>query len=117
MDSAVSAFHAGEREMQARVGVRERLEEIGSKVIRDFMPDQHRELFGKLPTLLLATPDDTGQPWATMLYGPAGFITSPDARTLRMQALPAADDPVAPWLKGGAAVGLLGLEPLTRRRN
>ena len=34
-----------------------------------------------------------------------------------MQARPAADDPVAPWLVEGAAVGLLGLEPHTRRRN
>ena len=117
MKAAGSAFHAGERAMQERVGVRERLEEIGSKVIRDFMPDQHREFFGKLPTLMLAAQDDAGQPWATMLHGPAGFITSPDSRTLRMRAFPAADDPVTPWLTEGAPVGLLGLEPHTRRRN
>ena len=112
-----SAFHAGEQALQARAGVRERLEEIGHKVVRDHMPDQHRELFGKLPTLLLAAQDDQGQPWATMLHGPAGFVSSPDARTLRVQARPAADDPVAPWLTEGAAVGLLGLENHTRRRN
>jgi len=115
MDAA--PFHAGEQALQARVGVRERMEEIGQKVIRDQMPDQHRELFGKLPTLLLGVQDDQGQPWATMLHGPAGFITSPDARTLRVQARPASDDPVAPWLTKGADVGLLGLENHTRRRN
>ena len=37
--------------------------------------------------------------------------------TLRVAALPAADDPAAPWLAEGAALGLLGLEPHTRRRN
>ncbi len=115
MDAA--PFHTGELALQARVGVRERMEEIGPKVIRDQMPDQHRELFGKLPTLLLGAQDDQGQPWATMLHGPAGFVTSPDARTLRVQARPASDDPVAPWLSEGAAVGLLGLEFHTRRRN
>mgnify|MGYP003331154878 CR=1 FL=1 len=52
-----------------------------------------------------------------MLQGTPGFIDSPDARTLRIEALPAADDPVRPWLHEGAAVGLLGLEPHTRRRN
>jgi len=115
MDSA--PFHTGEQALQARTGVRERMEEIGDKVIRDHMPDQHRELFGKLPTLLLGVQDEHGQPWATMLHGPAGFVGSPDARTLRVQAKPAADDPVAPWLGEGAAVGLLGLEFHTRRRN
>ncbi|WP_298830633.1 pyridoxamine 5'-phosphate oxidase family protein [uncultured Piscinibacter sp.] len=112
-----SAFHAGEQALQARTGVRERLEAVGRAVVRDHMPEAHRELFGKLPTLLLAVQDDSGQPWATMLHGPAGFVSSPDARTLRVQARPAVDDPAAPWLVAGAAVGLLGLEPHTRRRN
>lgn len=112
-----SAFHAGEQALQARAGVRERLESVGQVVIRDHMPDQHRELFGKLPTLLLAVQDDSGQPWVTLLHGPAGFITSPDARILQVHALPAPGDPVHLWLAEGAAVGLLGLEPHTRRRN
>jgi len=85
--------------------------------IRDHMPDPHRELFGKLPNLLLAVQDDSGQPWATMLHGPAGFVGSPDAHTLRVRARPLADDPLAAWLVEGAPVGLLGLEPHTRRRN
>ena len=114
---AASPFHAGEQALQARTGVRERLEAIGHAVIRDHMPEQHRELFAKLPTLLLGIQDDRGQPWATMLHGQAGFVSSPDAHTLTVQAQPAADDPVAPWLVEGAAVGLLGLEPHTRRRN
>lgn len=112
-----SPFHVGEQALQSRTGVRERLEAVGRSVIRDHMPDPHRELFAKLPTLLLAAQDDQGQPWATMLHGPAGFVGSPDARTLRVQARPAVDDPLTPWLVEGAAVGLLGLEPHTRRRN
>ncbi len=115
MDAAT--FHAGEQALQARSGVRDRLEAIGRAVIRDHMPDQHRELFTKLPTLLLAVQDNQGQPWATMLHGPAGFIRSPDPSTLQVAVLPAADDPVSRWLVEGAAVGALGLEPHTRRRN
>ncbi|MFT3955698.1 MAG: pyridoxamine 5'-phosphate oxidase family protein [Piscinibacter sp.] len=115
MDTAT--FHAGEQALQERSGVRDRLEAIGRMVIRDHMPDQHRELFGKLPTLLVAVQDEQGQPWATMLHGPAGFIRSPDPTTLAVDALPAADDPVARWLVEGAAIGALGLEPHTRRRN
>jgi predicted pyridoxine 5'-phosphate oxidase superfamily flavin-nucleotide-binding protein len=114
---APSPFHAGEQALQARAGVRERIEALGRHIIRDHMPAQHRELFGKLPTLLLGVLDDEGQPWATMLHGAPGFVSTPDAKTLRILARPAADDPVAPWLAEAAPVGVLGLEAPTRRRN
>ena len=112
-----SPFHLGEQALQSHAGLRERLEAVGQVALRDHMPDQHRELFGKLPTLLVAAQDDEGRPWATMLHGAAGFVTSPDARTLRIAGRRAEDDPVTPWLVEGARVGLLGLEPQTRRRN
>lgn len=114
---ADAPFHAGEQALQAQAGLRERLEAVGRGVVRDHMPEQHRELFGKLPTILLAVQDGEGRPWATLLHGEPGFVSTPDARTLRLRARAAADDPVAPWLVPGAAVGLLGLEPHTRRRN
>lgn len=112
-----SAFHEGEQAMQALCGVRERVEAAGRLVIRDHMPDQHRELFERLPTLLVATLDDGGQPWATMLAGPPGFVQTPDMRIMRVHARPDIDDPVGRGLRPGAAIGLLGLEPHTRRRN
>ena len=55
-----SAFHAGERALQARAGVRERIDEVGPQVMRDFMPDQHRELFEKLPLLFVGSLDAQG---------------------------------------------------------
>lgn len=112
-----AAFHPGEVALQRLAGVDQRMDAIGRTVIRDHMPDQHRELFEKLPTLLLGAVDAQGQPWATMLAGAPGFIRTPDARTLHAAALPAKDDPVATLLAEGAPVGLLGLEPHTRRRN
>ena len=48
-----ATYHDGERAVQARTGALERLAAIGPRVVRDYMPDQHRELFEKLPTLLL----------------------------------------------------------------
>jgi predicted pyridoxine 5'-phosphate oxidase superfamily flavin-nucleotide-binding protein len=112
-----AAFHPGEVALQRFAGVDQRLDAIGRTVIRDHMPDQHRELFDKLPTLLLGAIDQQGQPWATMLAGAPGFIRTPDAKTLQVAALPAADDPVAPLLAECAPLGLLGLQPQTRRRN
>lgn len=110
-------FHAGEQALQERLGVRERLERGAPTFMREHMPDQHRELFNKLPTLLLGALDAQGQPWATMLGGAPGFVSTPDARQMRIELGRRGDDPVLQKLQAGAAVGVLGLEPQTRRRN
>ncbi|WP_423595523.1 pyridoxamine 5'-phosphate oxidase family protein [Roseateles sp. MS654] len=115
-----TTWHAGEQALQQRAGFLDRLAEVGPQVIRDHMPDQHRELFGKLPTMLLGALDASGQPWATMLAGPPGFVGTPDARTMTVAARLDGQDPALAALRArgpGAPVGLLGLEPHTRRRN
>lgn len=109
-------FHPGELGLQARGGSREHLAGIGPRVIRSFMPDQHRDFFAELPFLLAATLDAQGQPWASVLAGPPGFIRSPDPERLRVGALPIAGDPLGA-LRAGQAIGLLGIQPHTRRRN
>ena len=117
---ASSAWHAGEQALQARAGVRERMAAVGEVVVRDHMPDQHRELFEKLPTLLLGALDAQGQPWATMLAGPPGFVHTPHAQRMDVAAAIDAADPALAALAAhgtGAPVGVLGLEPHTRRRN
>ena len=112
-----SPWHAGESRLQQRLGVAERMAVFGRKVIRDFMPDQHRAFYGQLPFLLVGVVDADGNPWATVLEGQPGFLSSPDAKALRISALPGPGDPAGPALKLGSAVGLLGIEPHTRRRN
>lgn len=111
------AFHEGERAVQARLGVQERLAQIGSQVIRDFMPDQHRAFFEQLPFLIAGTVDGQGQPWASVLAQPPGFIRSPDPKQLVVRAQPLQGDPLTETLADGAPIGLLGIEPHTRRRN
>ena len=112
-----SPFHAGEQALQARAGMRERIERAGRNMIRDFMPDQHREFFAAQPLILVGSLDARGRPWASMLTGDPGFIASPDARTLRVDALPVRGDPLASNLAVGAPLGMLGIEFATRRRN
>jgi predicted pyridoxine 5'-phosphate oxidase superfamily flavin-nucleotide-binding protein len=112
-----ATFHAGELAMQRRAGVAARLQEIGDKVIRDHMPDQHRAFFRQLPTLVVGSVDAQRRPWASMLVGEPGFVSDADARHLRIDAWPDAGDPLAAHLAIGAPLGLLGLEPSTRRRN
>ncbi|MFM9924274.1 pyridoxamine 5'-phosphate oxidase family protein [Variovorax sp. H27-G14] len=110
-------FHAGERAMQALGGSREQMEVAGPRVIRDHMPEQHRAFFSLLPFLVVGSLDASLQPWASVLAAPAGFMHSPDPTHLRVDALPQAGDPLAGQLAQGAPLGLLGIQPHTRRRN
>jgi predicted pyridoxine 5'-phosphate oxidase superfamily flavin-nucleotide-binding protein len=112
-----SPWHDGERRLQQRIGVADRMEEFGRKVIRDFLPDQHRDFYGQLPFMLLGTVDADGNPWASIIEGPPGFAHSPNRQLLALDCLPAAGDPARSNIEAGAAVGLLGIELHTRRRN
>jgi predicted pyridoxine 5'-phosphate oxidase superfamily flavin-nucleotide-binding protein len=113
----MGAFHEGELAWQAHTGVRDRLGDVAARAIRDHMPEQHREFFAQLPWVVVGSVDDDGQPWASALSGPPGFASSPDPRALEIAAWPAAHDPLATALREGATLGLLGIQPHTRRRN
>lgn len=112
-----SAFHEGERAMQATVGLESRMAQIGDHVLRDHMPDEHRDFFALLPFVVIGSLDADGTPAASILAAPPGFVTSPDDRTLRLATLPTAGDPLAETLRPGASIGILGIQPHTRRRN
>ena len=113
----LQAFHAGERLMQARVGVEERMAALGGQVIRTAMPEQHRLFFAQLPFVIAGSVDAEGQPWDSVLAHPPGFIGSPDARHLLIRARPGVADPLHETLVAGAPLALLGIEQHTRRRN
>lgn len=112
-----SPWHPGEKQLQERAGVAGRMEAFGRRVIRDHMPDQHRDFYRQLPFVLLGAVDAGGRPWASIVEGPVGFAHSPQPRLLRLDALPGDGDPAAQALRDGAAVGMLGIELHTRRRN
>jgi predicted pyridoxine 5'-phosphate oxidase superfamily flavin-nucleotide-binding protein len=112
-----SPFHAGERAVQERLGVADKVEMSGRRVIRDFMPDQHREFFAQLPFVLLGSVDRDGQPRASVMYGEPGFMSTPDARHLELRGHLPTGDPLYGNMVQGDALGLLGIEPHTRRRN
>jgi uncharacterized protein len=112
-----SAWHPGERAIQAEVGVADRMEELGRRVVRDAMPDQHRAFFAQIPFIVAGSVDDRGDAWATLMAGEPGFIASPTATTLEIAARTDPSDPAGAGLREGEGIGLLGIELHTRRRN
>ena len=53
-------WHAGEIELQRRIGVESKMAEVGKRVIRSYMPEQHRSFFSQLPFIVIGSVDDDG---------------------------------------------------------
>ncbi|UTW56284.1 pyridoxamine 5'-phosphate oxidase family protein [Kordiimonas sp. SCSIO 12610] len=115
--SGHSPFHEGELMVQEKLGVKEQVAKYAPRMIRDFMPDQHRELFEKLPFVILGGLDEAGDVWATIMAGTPGFVEAPDTTNLVINAALFDGDPLTDGLLTGSKVGFLGLETTTRRRN
>jgi ferredoxin-NADP reductase/predicted pyridoxine 5'-phosphate oxidase superfamily flavin-nucleotide-binding protein len=112
-----SPFHAGEIELQRMLGVAERMDMFGRRVIRDHMPEQHRDFFEQLPFLVAGAVDCSGDVWATLMAGEPGFAHSPDPRTLTLNLPLDHEDPAMNGQIDNGAIGILGIELSTRRRN
>ncbi|MEO0988537.1 MAG: pyridoxamine 5'-phosphate oxidase family protein, partial [Cyanobacteria bacterium J06639_14] len=112
-----SPFHPGEQAIQAKLGARDRMDTLGRRMIREFLPEQHRQFYAQLSYFLVGTVDGEGRPWASILVGEPGFIATPSDRTLQITAQPLFGDPLAANLAAGTDIGFLGIELHTRRRN
>lgn len=112
-----SPWHAGELALQSSTDVVAKMDDIGRRVVRDYMPDQHREFFAQIPFVVLGTVAPDGRPWATLRAGRPGFLHAPDPRRLDIAVAREAADPADSGLQDGNAIGLLGIDLATRRRN
>ena len=112
-----SPFHADELAAQRLAGVDSQADSSGRRGIRRYMPEQHREFYAQQPFMVFGGVDGSGQPWATIRTGVPGFVSSPDANTLRIESRALPGDPLGPNWQTGAMIGGLGIQPHTRRRN
>lgn len=110
-------WHEGETFLQEKAGVAERMAAVGQRVVRDFMPDQHRDFYAQLPFIVIGGVDPGGDVWATFIEGQPGFMSAPSPTVLDIAARIDPSDPAAAGLVDGKAIGLLGIEMHTRRRN
>lgn len=112
-----SPFHEGELAIQDRVGVRAKMDEMGRRVVRRYLTDQHQDFFPLLPYVLIGSVDAQGRPWASVLLGEPGFISVVSRTVLRLRARPLHGDPLGGALMRGAEIAMLGVQLHTRRRN
>jgi predicted pyridoxine 5'-phosphate oxidase superfamily flavin-nucleotide-binding protein len=110
-------FHAGERSLHKKLGIGGRHHQLGLRMVRGHMPDQHRKFFADLSSVHIGAVDNTGHPWATTRVGPVGFMTSPNDQTLNISSQPLAGEPTCLNLTVGAKVSVVGIQFETQRRN
>ncbi|MCF2526591.1 pyridoxamine 5'-phosphate oxidase family protein [Yinghuangia soli] len=108
-------YHRGELAVQDRAELsRQAAFSLGG--IGGTIPPVAAAFLAEQPLIVVGGTDADGRTWATQLTGPPGFLRVPDPETLLIDARPLPEDPLAALLAGPAQVGMIAIEPASRRR-
>lgn len=111
----MNAYHAGELAVQRRMGQAEIAARVG-RMIRREIPAAAAAFLVEQPMVVLAATDDAGRVWAGLVTGAAGFVHADD-QTIAVDALPVPGDPLHNVLRRpDQQVGMIAIEPQSRRR-
>jgi predicted pyridoxine 5'-phosphate oxidase superfamily flavin-nucleotide-binding protein len=97
--SAKIKWHEGERFIQDQISVPTTTRNNLNSYIKTFMPAQHQELFNKLPYFAVGTIDSLGRPWASIISGNSGFLSSETSNSLKISTTLSDADPFVRNLK------------------
>lgn len=111
----MATFHEGEITVQQQAGVRWMAERVGQSIHPTLPRDAQRFLQAQ-PFVVVGGADGAGRVWATLLRGAPGFMQALDERTVRLETLPREGNPLREAWSETAPIGLIALEPSTRRR-
>jgi predicted pyridoxine 5'-phosphate oxidase superfamily flavin-nucleotide-binding protein len=116
LDEHTGPFHDGELALQRATGERD----IGARngrIIADHIIPNAAGFIACQQLAIAATLDGDRRLWGSALVGPPGSFTVPDlARVTLDRAAGAAGDPLWGNITGDPRIGLLFIEPVTRRR-
>jgi predicted pyridoxine 5'-phosphate oxidase superfamily flavin-nucleotide-binding protein len=111
----MSSFHEGEFHVQERACVRALADKVG-RSIHDSIPPSAASFALEQRLAVVATVDSQGWVWASPVVGEPGFLSTENEHTLRVKLPAAADDILLENLRRNHTIGLLVLDPRTRRR-
>lgn len=100
--------------MQSLVGVGERAER-NARALRGDIPEVAAAFLAAQPQVMTSSIDSDGRVWASLLSGPPGFTRASHERQVVIAAAPLPGDPLDA-LADGDRMGVLGVEPESRRR-
>lgn len=110
-----AVYHAGELAVQERVGVQYEASRVGGS-IRGVLPPAAQEFLRSQSMAFLGSVDTAGRVWASLLSGEPGFMEALSETRIRIGATPTPGDPLGENIKSNGLVGMIVLEPQTRRR-
>lgn len=113
--STAANYHPGEIAAHDLAGLASQAEHSRAAIGGAF-PAASVDFLAAQPMLVLAAADDGGRTWVTPLSGAPGFVKVTSGRTLEVASRPAHGDPLQRALQRPAQVGILALEPESRRR-
>ena len=113
----MSKFHDGERRVQERAGEVDDAALNGSVIADTIMPGA-RPFIARQVMLATASVTADGSPWASLLFGPAGFVTAQErSLTIALTRLYRDEqDPLWQYLALDQRLGLVAIELGSRRR-
>ena len=112
----MSVYHAGELEVQRRLGQSDIAARL-SRMVRSEIPDAAATFLAEQPMIVVAAADDPGRMWAGLLTGPPGFVHVTGDQQITVHALPVTGDPLHAVLAAAPRrVGMIAIDPATRRR-
>ncbi|MFE2291174.1 pyridoxamine 5'-phosphate oxidase family protein [Streptomyces sp. NPDC059452] len=129
----MGGYHHGEIAVQERAGLARQAGQ-SQGAIGNSIPDVAVAFLAQQPHVVVGGTDERGRVWATQLTGEPGFLSVAGPRTLNIGVLPPPEDPLARLLSGAgtgagagagpgtgtgeepARIGMIGIEPGTRRR-
>jgi predicted pyridoxine 5'-phosphate oxidase superfamily flavin-nucleotide-binding protein len=85
-------------------------------MIQSAIPVNTHEFLSSQRLAVLSAADREGRVWASLLTGGPGFMTAITETRLGLDAAPAPSDPLAEHVRDGMLVGLLLIDPRTRKR-
>lgn len=111
----MTLYHAGEAAVQQRLGQSAIAERVG-RMVRAEIPAAAADFLAEQPMAVVSAADDAGRVWAGLITGRPGFLRAEDPRTIMIGALPASGDPLREILARPHRIGMIAVEPQTRRR-
>ncbi|MEU0648352.1 pyridoxamine 5'-phosphate oxidase family protein [Streptomyces umbrinus] len=108
-------YHRGELVVQERAGLTETAKAVSGAIMNE-IPDVAADFIEEQPMLVIGAADHRGEVWSSILAGEPGFITVTGPSTLSVAAALSAGDPLYRTLTEPTRLGMIAIEPDTRRR-
>ena len=110
-----NVYHSGELSVQKLAG-QEIAAQRNSRIVRTTIPKGAVAFLKSLSLLIVASVDERGKVWSSLLTGEPGFIDVEDEVTITIYSKPVLSDPLNKNLITGSEIGLLAIDFSKRMR-